>query len=234
MKVLVVGATGGSGHAAVLQLLARGHAVTALARRAALELPVDPRLSIVRGDAMDEADIGRAVAGHDAVVVTLGIQESPFRVRLLGPARTPSDVRSVGTRNVIAAMRRHGVRKLVVQTSYGVGTTRDRLDLANRLFFALVLKPQIADTELQDAEVARSGLDWVLVQPVHLTDGSDDAAPFMSLTGETARMQLSRRSVGRFLAEAVESPRFVHQTVSLSGAREVAPARAALPDSAHL
>jgi len=48
-------------------------------------------------------------------------------VRLLGAGRTPLDIRSVGTLNVITAMRRASVRKLVVQSSYGVGPTRDRL-----------------------------------------------------------------------------------------------------------
>ncbi|HVK78101.1 MAG TPA: NAD(P)H-binding protein, partial [Kofleriaceae bacterium] len=168
MKVLVIGSTGGSGRAAVAHLLTEGHEVTAFARRADPTLAPHARLSVVTGDALDPADVDRAVAGQDAVVVTLGITENPLRVRLRGPARTALDVRSAGTRNVIAAMRRHGVRKLVVQTSYGVGDTRDRLGLVNRLFFALLLKPQIADTEIQNQEVADSGLDWVLVQPVHL------------------------------------------------------------------
>ena len=43
---------------------------------------------------------------------------------VLGSASTPIDVRSTGTRNVIDAMHRCGVRRLVVQTSYGVGATR--------------------------------------------------------------------------------------------------------------
>jgi uncharacterized protein YbjT (DUF2867 family) len=217
MKVLVMGSTGGSGRAVVERLLAEGHEVTAFSRR-----PPDEargRLRHVAGDAMDAADVARAVAGHDAVVVTLGIRENPLRVRLFGPARTPLEVRSCGTRHVIAAMRKHGVRRLVVQTSYGVGATRDRLRLIDRLFFALLLKPQIADTELQDREVSESGLEWVLVQPVHLTDAREDDAPFVSTHGETAKMSLSRRSVGRFLAEAVTSSAYVHRTVALSGAQ---------------
>lgn len=233
MKVLVVGATGGSGHAAVRQLLARGHEVSAFARRVAADLPTDPRLRCIVGDATNAEEMAHAVAGHDAVIVTLGIQENPFRVRLLGPARTAPNVRSAGTRNVIAAMRRHGLRRLVVQTTYGVGATRDKLDFVNRLFFSLVLKPQIADTEVQSAEVARSGLDWVLVQPVHLTDGADHEAPFVSLHGETAGMALSRRSVGRFLADAVESPQFVHKTVSLSRMHPAPAPRAARDDRPH-
>ena len=120
-------------------------------------------------------------------MVTLGIRENALRVRLRGPAGTAADVRSIGTAHVVAAMARHGVRRLVVQTSYGVGPTRDRLRWIERLFFALVLAPQIADTERQQALVEASALDWVVVQPVHLVDGADDAAPFASSTGDTRR-----------------------------------------------
>jgi putative NADH-flavin reductase len=222
MKVLVIGSTGGSGRAAVEHLLAEGHHVTAFARNPDRIAARSPRLRPIQGDAMSADDVDRAVAGHDAVVVTLGISENALRVRLWGPARTPLDVRSVGTRHVVAAMRRHGVRKLVVQTSYGVGETRDRLGLVNRMFFALVLAPQIADTERQHAEVAASDLDWVLVQPVHLTDAASDDMPFVSTEGATERMKISRTSVGRFLAHAVTNPAFVHRSVALSGNRAAA------------
>ena len=218
MKVLVVGATGGSGRAATEALLAAGHEVTAFARHAERLAVRSERLRLVNGDAMNPADVDAAVRGQDAVVVTLGISENPLRVRMLGPARTPLQVRSAGTRNVIAAMRRHGVRRLVAQTSYGVGSTRDRLRLVDRLFFELLLKPQIADTEVQDREVSGSGLDWVIAQPVHLTDEARDEDPFVSASGQTGRMKVSRRSVGRFLARAVREPALVGKSLALSGA----------------
>jgi putative NADH-flavin reductase len=224
MKVLVFGATGGSGRAAVQELLAAGHEVTVFAR-AAQRASSAEQARFFLGDALDLAAVERAVVGHDAVVVALGIRENALRVRLFGPARTPLDVRSAGTRHVIAAMRKHGVRRLVVQTSYGVGDTRDKLDLVNRLFFSLILKPQIADTELQNAEVAASGLDWVLVQPVHLTDDADESVPFVSTAGEVRRLKVSRKSVGRFLADAVENPSFIGKTVALSSAAQVLNAR---------
>ena len=180
MRVLVVGASGGSGRAAVEALLERGHEVTAFARRVDRLGPARDRLVLVRGDATDAEQVDRVVRGQDAVVVTLGISENALRVRLLGSAGTPMDVRSRGTRTVIAAMRRHGVRRLVVQTSYGVGETRALPPWWQRLVFWLVLRPQIEDTERQDREVHASGLDWVLAQPVNLTDAEESRPPFAS------------------------------------------------------
>lgn len=227
MKVLVMGATGGSGQAAVKALLAAGHEVTAFARAPGAGAP---RLRWAVGDAMSAADVDAAVRGQDAVVVALGIRENPLRVRLFGSARTPMEVRSKGTANVIAAMERHGVQRLVVQTTYGIGATKGRLGVVDALFFALLLAPQIEDTERQEALVRASDRAWVLVQPVHLVDdaGAADAPmPFHSTHGETGAMRVSRGSVGRLLAEAATSRTWVKTSVAVSGA--LAPSLQALP-----
>lgn len=217
-KVLVVGATGGTGRATIDALVTRGHRVTAFSRHAeALENDSD-QVTLLNGDATNPDDVDRAVAGHDAVIITLGITENPLRVRLFGAARTPLDVRSAGTRNVISAMRRHGVRRLVVQSSYGVGDTRSSLRWVERLFFSLLLKPQIADTEVQELEVRDSGVDWVLARPVHLTDEDSDDMPFASAEGQVRKWKISRKGVARFLAMAAQGPEYLGQSVALSGA----------------
>ena len=216
-KVLVVGATGGTGRATIDALLRRGHRVTAFSRHAeSLELSSD-QVTLLNGDATNPDDMDRAVAGHDAVIITLGITENPMRVRLFGAARTPLDVRSAGTRNVIVAMRKHGVRRLVVQSSYGVGETRGSLRWIDRLFFGLLLKPQIADTEVQELEVRESGVDWVLAQPVHLTNDESEAMPFASADGEVRGWKISRKGVAQFLARAVQAPEYLGRSVALSG-----------------
>ncbi|WP_194815886.1 NAD(P)-dependent oxidoreductase [Nocardia sp. XZ_19_385] len=212
MKVLVVGATGGSGRATVDHLLSAGHEVTAFTRSPGGTK--QPRLSYAIGDAMKPADLDRAVADHDAVVVILGISENPMRVRLLGPSHTPKDVRSQGTGNVIEAMRNHGVRKLVVQTAFGVGESKPGLTRTNRLFYKLILAPQIDDTERQEALVRSSGLDWVLVRPVNLTDEPHDGMP--SDAAKPVLHTVSRASVGRFNAHAVDNAELVGKAVTLS------------------
>ncbi len=216
-NVLVVGATGGTGRATIDALVKRGHRVTAFSRHAeSLEITSD-RVTLMNGDATNADDVERAVVGHDAVIVTLGITENPLRVRLFGTARTPIDVRSAGTRNVIAAMQKHGVGRLVVQSSYGVGETRDSLRWVERMVFSLLLKPQIADTEVQELEVRESGVEWVLAQPVHLTDDDGDEMPFASPDGEVREWKISRQEVAQFLALAAEGSRYVGRSVALSG-----------------
>lgn len=108
LNVLVVGATGGTGRATVERLAAEGHRVTAFSRSADRLANEIDGITTVNGDVTDPHAVEQAVAGQDVVIVTLGITENPLRVRFLGPARTPINVRSQGTKHVISAMKSMG------------------------------------------------------------------------------------------------------------------------------
>lgn len=216
-NILVVGATGGTGFAVVQALLERGHRVTAFSRSASrMELTHDALLKL-DGDVMSAIDVSRAVVGQDAVIVALGIAENPLKVRFWGSTKTPLQVRSEGTKMLIHAMKEHGVDKLVVLSSYGVGETRDELGWFERLFFALVLAPQIADTERQEEAVRESGLEWVLAQPVHLSDKDIEELPFTSTNGEVRKMEVARKQVAQVLARAALVDEYIGRSVSISG-----------------
>jgi hypothetical protein len=89
-----------------------------------------------------------------------------------------------------------------------------------------MLRPQIEDTDRQDHEVRASGLDWVLAQPVNLTDADESRPAFASTAGATAGMRVARTSVGRFLAEAVDGDAYGGRTVALSAVESVPADRA--------
>jgi uncharacterized protein YbjT (DUF2867 family) len=198
------------------ELVRRGHDVSAFVRRPEARAQIPAGARVLVGDVMREPDVDAAVRGHDAVVVTLGIREPALRVRLFGSRATPLRVRSEGTARVIAAMRRHAVPRLLVQTSFGVGPTRGRLPWQWRLIFAALLAPQIADTERQEQLVRTSGLQWVIAQPVALTDDEPSRPALASPDGAVRGMQVSRRAVAAFLADAVAAPALVGRTVALS------------------
>ena len=211
MRIIVFGATGATGKLTVDELLRRGHAVSAFSRR---DRKWDG-VNVIVGDVLNPDDVTHAVAGHDAVVVTLGITENPLLVRLRGAANTATDVRSQGTKHIVDAMQEHGVKRLVVQSSYGVGPSRGRESAFFKFFFWAVLAPQIQDTELQEQFVIDSDLDWVLAQPVGLNDNASGEL-VMSTQSDTRSMKVPRRLVAEFLATAAASNRWSHQHVALS------------------
>ena len=68
MKLIVFGATGGTGQHIVQQALAQGHMATAFVRNPAKFGVSHPNLRIVQGDVMDTVAVERAMPGHDAVL----------------------------------------------------------------------------------------------------------------------------------------------------------------------
>ncbi len=216
MKVVVFGATGGTGRAVIRTLLAGGHQVSGFARNPAA-LDGQPGLSVVTGDAMNPADVASAVAGQDAVVVSLGNSQKKS-ARWFGAERTTAaDVCEIGTRNIIAAMQAASVARLVCVTAFGVGDTRDKLPLTFKIFFRLFLRAQMADKERQEVLVKASGLDWTLVQPVGLNDAPATGKWLASKSGEINTTMVSRADLGAFVAEELVRSKHLRETIAFSG-----------------
>jgi NAD(P)-dependent dehydrogenase (short-subunit alcohol dehydrogenase family) len=199
MRVILFGASGGSGLAIRQTLLDRGHRVTAVVR-SATAFPSHPAARVVQCDVLSAPNLAEVVAGHDAVVIALGIREPALAVRLRGARATANDVRSRGTQRILQAMEKAGVSRVIVQTTFGVGVTRTALPLAWRAVFRLLLAPQIRDTEIQEAFVRASTRAWTLVRPVGLSDQPSDAAVCSATVTPTA-WQVPRCGVARIIAD---------------------------------
>ncbi|MEK8227223.1 NAD(P)H-binding protein [Oerskovia sp. M15] len=109
MKVIVFGGTGSVGSLVVGQALEQGHRVTVFTRRAPSVATMQTRLTVVEGSVFEIDDVASSIEGHDAVIVTLG-------------NGAKGGVRSRGTATIVAAMQQVGVRRLIVQSTLGVGT----------------------------------------------------------------------------------------------------------------
>ncbi len=216
MNIIVFGPTGGTGRATVEKLLAEGHTVTAFARDPS-KLAAAPGLTIVKGDAMSADDVARAIPGHDAVVISLGNPQLPIAVKLGARRTTPADICEVGTRNIVAALGSDSRTRVLAVTAYGVGDTREKMSWTYKVLFNLLMKELMEDKEGQEAVLKASGLDYVLVQPVGLTDAPASGRWFASATGETRNMRMSRKDVAAFIVEEIDNPRYRRQTVTLSG-----------------
>lgn len=162
MRVLIVGATGGTGRELVRQALERGHAVTAFARRPEAVMHRHENLRVARGDVMDPASVAAAMAGQEAVLSALGHKRWFYPTRIL----------SQGTANLLDAMAKQGVRRFVCETSLGVGESWWRLGLYYTLFVIPVILPLYYwDKNRQERIVRASAADWILVRPGALNNG---------------------------------------------------------------
>lgn len=163
MRILGIGATGGTGQAIVREASTKGHEITALVRLEEKARPLLPGADLVQGDVRDEAVLARALDGCDAVISALGTRKITFVRKVT--------VLSEGTRALVAAMRRHGVRRLVCITGVGAGDSAGHGGFVyDRIVKPVVLGRIYQDKDRQEALVRASGLDWVIVRPTVLTD----------------------------------------------------------------
>lgn len=154
MKITIIGGSQGTGAQLAALAQSAGHDVTVLSRTG--RGPAGVR--VLTGNATEPAAASSAVAGADAVVVTVG------------GAKGVSHQRTAVTTAVIAAMQQAGVRRLVVQSSLGAGDSSSQLPGISGLVSRVLLAKPLADHNEQEQAVQGSGLDWTIVRPGGLTN----------------------------------------------------------------
>ncbi|WP_280414749.1 NAD(P)-dependent oxidoreductase [Nocardia carnea] len=206
MRIAIFGATGTLGRHIVDQALERGYEVTALTRNAARISRVHERLHIVEGDVLDPGAVERAVTGQDAVVVALGNGRKGV-------------VRAEGTRTVIEAMNRAGVKRLICQSTLGAGDSRGNLNFVWKyIMFGLLLRPAYADHQQQESYVRASDLDWTIVRPSAFTDGPRTGTYRHGFGPDVTGLDLkiARADIADFLLDQVTDRTYVHRAPGLS------------------
>jgi NADH dehydrogenase len=219
--ILVTGASGFIGRHTTLKLVAAGHRVVALCRsdeaaRAVVErLPEDLRHGVEtrRGDVTQAATIEAALAGTDAILHLVAIS------RDFSGGKDLRRVNLDGTRNVIAAARAAGVRRLVHQSALGIV---DDPDLA-----------YASSKAKAERLVAESALDWTITKPSLVWGPGDGFFNVIARLGRLSPLVVpipagarSRfqpiwiRDVARILTTAFADPGTIGRSFELGGPRD--------------
>jgi putative NADH-flavin reductase len=206
MKIIVFGSTGTIGKHLIEQALDEDHEVTAFARDITKITFHHENLVKVEGDVMKRESVNAAILHHDAVLVVLG-------------AGRKGVVRSAGTLNIINAMKDHGIKRLICQSSLGVGDSRNNLNFFWKyIMFGMLLRPAYADHELQEQYVRNSELEWTIVRPSAFTDGQRTGKyrHGFSVFDNNTTLKISRADVAEFLLKQLSDLRYLHKSPGLS------------------
>ena len=208
MKLIVFGSTGPTGRQVVTQALEQGHDVTAFARSPDKFDQKHAKLQVIKGNVLDFASVERAIQGQDVVLCTLGM-----------PPKDKNNLRANGTKNIIRAMEKTGVRRFICQSSYGVGDTSDTLPfLMKYLIVPFILRRAFADHEVQENYIKESQLDWIIARPVALTDGEHTGSYQHGYTADnkTVTFKISRADTADFMLKQLTDNTYLHKTPSIS------------------
>jgi nucleoside-diphosphate-sugar epimerase len=172
MQIMVTGGTGFVGAHLVRRLLSRGHQVTSLDRNPGL---FDDELqskgaTLLRGSVTEAEDVRRAMVGCELVYHLA----SPFG-DIMQPDAAYWDVEVNGTRNVLEAAGRHGVRRVVHCSTQGVhgiithppGDENSPMAPRDYYCYSKVQGEKIC------AEFMAKGMDIVIVRPTSVYGPGD-------------------------------------------------------------
>ena len=203
MNITILGATGRTGGHLVGQALAAGHEVTAFVRNPA-KLDVEhERLTVVQGDIHEADKVAAAVAKAEVVLSALG------------PSRNgPKDVMAVGLANIVAGMKQHGVRRLVVSTGAGVPAPQDRPTFMNKVisFLLKLISRDVLEDSLRGIQIVReSELDWTVVRGPMLIDGSQVSNYRVGFIVPEMGRTLSRVNFADFMLKQIKDDTYWQQ-----------------------
>ena len=209
LRILVLGASGGTGSHLIEQALAAGHSVTALARDPSSIWVKHERLAVVKGDVRDAERMDEVVAaGIDAVVSALGHTQGATR-----------DMLTVGAQNIFAAMERLGVRRLVVLMGADLPDPHDEITLARSMGLRLrrLSNGRLVEDWEGAAEVIRgSALDWTIVRAARLTDGPRTSFYLTGYLKLGANHSIARGDVAEFMLRQGTDNEFLHAAPLIS------------------
>ena len=209
MKLVIFGATGGTGSQLLKQALSRGHRVTAFVRNPAkLNLTADA-LSVVKGDVLDRQSVATAIRSDDqAVLSALGSMTLGY-----------TNVVSRGTKNILAAMTGFGVRRFVCMSAAGFHDDADD-GTSMRLVKSIlerIFKEPYADLERMETIVRGSDAEWTIVLPSRLTNQPSNGTWRREIDrGVRNGWSVSRSSVADCMLDLLEDPATFHHDVYVS------------------
>ena len=216
MRVLVIGATGKTGHEVVRQALAAGHEVTAFVRDPSRLKVREPRLTVVRGDMRSVDDLRRALAGQVAVISTVGGRAKDTMTRPL--SGKPGDgVMEASTAALIEAAGEAGVGRVVMMSTFMLAPNL-RWGILKPL--ALYYKGMNDDKRAGEEALKRSPLDWTIVYATRLTDGARSGRERLVPITETVtpRNNMSRSDAAAFLLAQLDNDDAIRKAIVCTAA----------------
>ncbi|HSP23027.1 MAG TPA: NAD(P)-binding oxidoreductase [Planococcus sp. (in: firmicutes)] len=204
MKIIIFGATGGVGQWVVKQALEKGFEVTAFVRTPTKLEVAHEHLTVIQGDAFNQAEVEAAIAGHDAVVSCLGSDQGMKKSTQLQEM----------VKNIVAGMQAHGVKRIVYNASAGI---HNELPGVNGKLIMKMLKNALTDHRAAVDWIETHGLTYTLVRPMGLTNG-----PFSGQYREAAAgvpknsRSIPRADVAHFILKALTDAQYENTSIGIA------------------
>ncbi len=200
MKIAVVGASGKSGIKFIDLALKNGYQIKAGINRSN-KLTNKDNLEVVKCNALNYSEIEELISGCQVVVSLIGHGR-----------KSPSNLQTQAISNIIKAMKKQNIRRLISLTGTGVRKTGDKITLIDRLlnFSIKLIDPKRIDDGLKHAEVIeKSDLDWTIIRVLKLHDLYESKFSLVELG--PAKVLVSRKEVAEAIILLIKNNSFINK-----------------------
>ena len=208
MDIVIFGASGRLGRKIVERALTAGHRVRAFVRTPAKFTLQHPYLTLFKGDSMDAGAVRSAIADQQAVISALG----PERPAI-------PEMMEISARNIVAAMKEHGIFRLVSTTGAGVWQPQDQpksIDYLMAILLTLFAKEMLRDSFANVDVIKASRLDWTIVRFPRLTEGARTGNYRVGYINKESSSHFSRADAAEFILKELTEKKWVRQAPLVS------------------
>jgi putative NADH-flavin reductase len=207
MKIIIFGASGKTGLEICKLASKKGYDVTGFDIYKNDQLVGLNNFKFIKGSVLNADEVEQAMSGANAVVSELGVKIGS-KLPLL----------SEGNKNIISAMHKHKLKRLITQSAFGALESYKKLPFYYKIIHKLVLGPMSQDKNIMEREVHKSNLEHTIIRPVRLTNGP---ARGKFRTGDTnlklgLNPRVSRKDVALFIMDELENNNFIKKAVTIT------------------
>ena len=209
MKLAIFGATGETGKQLVKLALEKGNKVIAYVRTPS-KLNINHEcLTIIHGELNEKTAIEYAVSGVDAVISVLGPRGG-----------SKSKPITQGMQNIILAMEKNNVRRLIISSTLSLSDPDDLPDFKSRVLINLVKIINRAAYEeiINVGKVVRSSnLDWTIIRLPLLNNNPKSGKVKVGYLGKKeVGLKISRADIADFMLKQVQDTKYIQKASVIS------------------
>ncbi len=209
-KIIVFGATGGTGKQVVKQALENGYHLTVIVRNPVAFDMQHSQLEIINGDVLQSPTFENELEGRDAVISCLGT----------GKSTKPTTVYSTGIENIISAMNKASIKRLICISAGALYTNKEMgffIRTLTKLVLQKILKEPYADMRLMETKVEKSRLDWTILRPARLTNKSFTGKYRVAVNSHNKRpFSISRADLAEYMLNSIDTPQTFKAKVEIA------------------
>jgi putative NADH-flavin reductase len=203
-RIALFGGTGQTGSLFLDKAIKAGYQVKALVRTPSKVKISDSKLELIQGDVLNAEDVSKTVESCDVVVSLFGHVKG-----------SPEWLQADGTRNIVDAMKAHGVQKVISLSGGGLPfPEKDQPKFMDKLIRGImkIAVPKVLNDAIAHHEVlSNSGLDWIIVRGPRLTNDEPKGTYRVGWVGVNASTKIARGDLADFVLTQVEDDQFVEQ-----------------------